>query len=126
MNFKGISTDKKKLFEEIKSFKKKKTNSKFNFTSKRHKHSTLDSSIVSENSILIDNQPIGDLPSSLLFYKDLTNLRSSFNVAIIKAKKLMNKKITSTWQTNPRLDNDINNSLEECYKHVKVFEDTLK
>lgn len=126
MNFKGISTDKKKLFEEIKSFKKKKTISKFNFTSKRHKHSTLDSSIVSENSILIDNQPIGDLPSSLLFYKDLTNLRSSFNVAIIKAKKLMNKKITSTWQTNPRLDNDINNSLEECYKHVKVFEDTLK
>lgn len=81
--------------------------------------------MVSEHSILLDPESSSSLPPNLLFYKDLTNLRSSFNVSILKAKKNMHKKIT-TWSSSPQLEEEISQSLEECYRHVKVFERTLK
>lgn len=38
----------------------------------------------------------------------------------------MNKKITLTFQSKDHLDDEINYALDECYKHVKIFENTLK
>lgn len=38
----------------------------------------------------------------------------------------MNKKMTLTFQSGDHLDDEINYALDECYKHVKIFENTLK
>lgn len=47
------------------------------------------------------------LPPSLMFYRDIATLQSSFNVSMVKAKKLMNRKLASAWEKELGLEQKV-------------------
>ena len=83
--------NKTNLLKEFKQFKQKQSSTRYSFkTGRILKQRNLDTSL-SEQSSLITNTSSLQLPSDLLFYQDLKNLKTLFKINLDKIITLMKK-----------------------------------